>query len=170
MSNHLNKICPICGGDIILTALGQMCEQCHYMLPTPIAIQGYTGTAVGKPELSPNTIYIGKCAELTVNVNGIVIKVDLGAADLSKYEAIEINGHRFERAVPDTRTPMEKLQEALDEVSKELAPETPEFLESCSTNSQSTSNISPFCLNCPNYPMNGGNGICHCTLGQITIE
>ena len=76
-----------------------MCEQCHYMLPTPIAIQGYTGTAVGQIDPSPLTIHINNCETVKFDVNGITITADLGDADLSKFEAIEINGHRFERAV-----------------------------------------------------------------------
>ena len=169
MSNHLNKICPVCGGDIILTGLGQMCEQCHYILPTPIAIQGYTGTAVGQLDPSPFTLHIKDCETIKFDVNGIAITANFGDVDFSKYEAIEINGHRFERVVPDTRTPMERLQEALDEVSKQLAPETPDYLESCSTSSKYTSDINSFCLNCPNHPNNGGSGICHCILGTPII-
>ena len=29
-------------------------------------------------------------------------------------------------------------------------------------------NISDYCLNCPNNPKNGGDGICHCVLGSLS--
>lgn len=29
--------------------------------------------------------------------------------------------------------------------------------------------IPPACRNCPNHPINGGSGICHCTLGMPQI-
>ena len=100
MTNSLNKICPVCGGNILLTALGQKCEQCHYMLPTPISVQGYTGTAVGQLDPSPCTLHIKDCKTVKFDVNGITITADFGDIDFSKYEAIEINGYRFERINP----------------------------------------------------------------------
>ncbi len=29
--------------------------------------------------------------------------------------------------------------------------------------------MQPTCINCPSNPKNGGDGICFCTLGQMTI-
>lgn len=115
------------------------------------------GTIQSELKLKPYTIYIDKCAELKLNVNGIAITADLGEANLSKYEAIEINGHRFERVVEDTRTPLEKLSDAVRECNEELE-------KTKEPNSKSL-----FCLNCPNYPMNGGDGNCSCSLGQTVL-
>lgn len=153
MTNYLNKICPVCGGNILLTALGQMCEQCHYVLPTtnsasttmskrcpdcdalmvynkimngwecgacdykeylsigdlptdhtPRVTIGYITTdkpryAVSAGQTKHCTIVIGNCKELKLEVNSIAVTIDFEQVDLNKYEAIEINGHRFERVV-----------------------------------------------------------------------
>ena len=103
LNKILNKICPVCGGNIPLTALGQMCEQCHYMLPTPISIKSGAGFAVGKLDSSPFTLHIKNCETVKFDVNGITITADFGDADLGKYEAIEINGYRFERTNSKTK-------------------------------------------------------------------
>ena len=101
MTNYLNKICPVCGGNIILTELGQeVCEQCHYMLPNPKIFHfkdGSVAFAVGKCKPEPFTLHIKNCETVKFDVNGITITADFGDVDLSKYEAIEINGYRFER-------------------------------------------------------------------------
>lgn len=36
-------------------------------------------------------------------------------------------------------------------------------------NTTSTDAIPPACRNCPNHPLNGGSGICHCILGQRPV-
>ena len=30
-------------------------------------------------------------------------------------------------------------------------------------------NVPPACKNCPQHPVNGGSGVCHCTLGSANI-
>ena len=70
-----------------------------------------TGFAVGR-QLELCTLHITKCKEVKFTVNGIEIAADLGDVDLSTYEAIEINGHRFERV----KEKLETVDEAIDEI------------------------------------------------------
>ena len=30
--------------------------------------------------------------------------------------------------------------------------------------------VPPACTNCPKHPSNGGDGICHCTLGSMVVK
>ena len=30
--------------------------------------------------------------------------------------------------------------------------------------------VPPACANCPKHPSNGGDGICHCTLGSMVVK
>ena len=39
----------------------------------------------------------------------------------------------------------------------------------CKTNWDLNFDIPDSCRGCPNHPSNGGNGICHCILGQYNI-
>lgn len=42
---YLNKTCPICGGFVVLLDSGtEMCEKCHYTLPSSLQIQMYDST------------------------------------------------------------------------------------------------------------------------------
>lgn len=84
---------------------GYKCTICGYKgylsigaLPsTPISIKSGAGFAVGKLDPSPLTLHIKNCETVKFDVNGITITTDFGDVDLSTYEAIEINGYRFER-------------------------------------------------------------------------
>ena len=37
------------------------------------------------------------------------------------------------------------------------------------TNYIKVDTVNPNCVNCSNHPVNGGSGICHCTLGLQTF-
>ena len=111
MYNSINSTdnisyCPSCGTMLEWDNEigGYKCVICGYKeytfagIPKVLHLKGDSiGLAVGNIELEPCTLYLDKCQEVKFNVNGIEIVADLGNADLSKYEAIEINGHRFER-------------------------------------------------------------------------
>ena len=104
-TDHISY-CPYCG-----TALkwnneisGYECLICGYK-ETIVAGEpkiwhfkdNITGLAIGKSEIKSNMLYISKCTTVKFNVNGIEITADLDNVDLSKWDAIEINGYRFER-------------------------------------------------------------------------
>lgn len=73
------------------------------------------------------------------------------------YKELEWKEEAPEKTRPTemTYTP-EELQE---EIKKVFEP------HHIYTETDITQNISPYCVKCPNHPINGGNGICNCTLG-----
>ena len=68
---------------------------------------------------------------------------------------------------------LEKLANSLFGEMRDMTPkESKDYSENISriynptgTNIWNFMNIPPACRNCSNHPVNGGSGICHCTLG-----
>ena len=65
-----------------------------------------------------------------------------------------------ELEAPEKTYTLEDFEKSLEDVKKIV-----------DTYEPSTYN-SPYCVNCPNHPNNGGNGICNCTLGlpKVTYD
>lgn len=75
---------------------------------------------------------------------------------------------------------MSRLEELANTLFGEMRDMTPEESKACRESISKTSNptgvnfydlmgIPPACRNCGNHPVNGGSGICHCTLGTTQV-
>ena len=98
--------CPFCGTNLKWDnkISGYECLICGYketiIAGEPIIwnlASDSAGLAAGRGELESNTLHIHSCEKVKFTANGIEITADLGNVNLSKYDAIEINGHKFER-------------------------------------------------------------------------
>lgn len=58
----------------------------------------------------------------------------------------------------------ETIQKIAEEVSKKINISQPHWIDMNQTNY-----IPSACRYCSNHPINGGSGICHCTLGTPSI-
>ena len=74
---------------------------------------------------------------------------------------------------------MSKIEEIGKELFNKLKIPTPEEAEvineyvkkvTTGVNFYDLMGIPPACRNCGNHPVNGGSGICHCTLGSPVIN
>ena len=164
--------CPSCGTMLEWDNEigGYKCTICGYsertVIGDPKTFCFKDGSVAKAVDPEPLTLHILNCKTVKFDVNGITITADFGDVDLSKYEAIEINGYRFERAVKDTRTPYERLRDTLDELSLKLNPTVSNFVKE---SQQLSTNISAYCLNCPTHPRDGESGNCNCILGTPAI-
>ena len=75
---------------------------------------------------------------------------------------------------------MSRLEELANSLFGEMRDMTPEESKACRESISKISNptgvnfydlmgIPPACRNCGNHPVNGGSGICHCTLGIMQV-
>ncbi len=73
-----------------------------------------------------------------------------------------------------------QLKELTNSLFGEMRDMTPEESKACRESISKISNptgvnfydlmgIPPACRNCGNHPVNGGSGICHCTLGTTQV-
>lgn len=110
--NYINLVCPKCSGNVRHYFDYNVCEDCHYLLPDSNATQAVlyninssgSGVAYGKFEidsLSSHTLIIENCELIKMHHKELDIEFEFDTKKIENINIIEINGHRFVRAVKE---------------------------------------------------------------------
>lgn len=78
---------------------------------------------------------------------------------------------KSDKDVDELNKKIDQLIEEVKDLKKQLAEKQDKFpMMVTSPAIVDYSTVPPACRNCPNHPINGGSGICHCILGlqQVT--
>lgn len=97
MKQYVNKNCPVCGGYVVINALGdEMCEKCHYILPTTTHAIISDGEVPCFGKLEPEKYVLRIDVEMIkLSHKELEIEFELDPNKLDKISTIIINGHKY---------------------------------------------------------------------------